>query len=249
MPLNHASAYNIKYMATQYANGKIVTDGLVLALNAADKNSYPGSGTTWTDISGNRNNGTLTNGPTFNSGNGGHIQFDGADDYVTLGDQSSLGFTSGVFSIEAWMYIPSSWTGGSQYPNLVSKGATAGWDTNGWALFVFRDWSGPYAWGCGMRNGGTTNIVSRGSCASNIYLNVVMTLNGSTVELYENGSLITTGAQTINPGSNSTSVYVGADVNLQCFPGRVASCKAYNRALSATEILQNYNAQKSRFGL
>jgi len=54
-------------MAIQYANGKIVTDGLVLCLNAADKNSYPGSGTTWTDISGNGNSGTLTNGPTFNS--------------------------------------------------------------------------------------------------------------------------------------------------------------------------------------
>jgi len=200
-------------------------------------------------MSGLGYNGTLTNGPTFSSGNGGYIQFDGADDYVTLGNQSGLGFTSGVFSIEAWMYIPSSWTGGSQYPNLVSKGATAGWDTNGWSLFVFRNWSGPYAWGCGMRNGGSTTIVTRGSCASDTYLNVVMTLDGSNVRLYENGSSITSGAQTISPGSNSTAVYIGADVNLQCFPGRVAIIRAYNKTLSASEILQNYNAQKSRFGL
>jgi hypothetical protein len=76
-------------MAVQYASGKIVTSGLVLALDAADKNSYPGSGTTWTDLSGNGNNGTLVNGPTFSSANGGSIVFDGVDDYVTCGTNSS----------------------------------------------------------------------------------------------------------------------------------------------------------------
>lgn len=65
--------------------GGIVTNGLVLALDAAKKDSYPGSGTVWRDISGNGNNGTLTNGPTFNSGNGGSIVFDGVDDYVEYG--------------------------------------------------------------------------------------------------------------------------------------------------------------------
>ncbi len=235
-------------MTTSYSP-LIVTDGLVMYLDAANPKSYPGTGTTWTDISRNNNNGTLINGPTFNSGNGGYIQFDGADDYVTLGDQPGLGFTSGVFSIEAWMYIPSSWTGGSQYPNLISKGATAGWDTNGWSLFVFRNYGSPYTWGCGMRNGGSNNIVVRGGCASDTYLNVVMTLDGSTIRLYENGSLITTGTQTINPGSNSTPVYIGADVNLQCFPGRVAITRAYNKTLSASEVLQNYNATKTRYGL
>jgi hypothetical protein len=70
-------------MATQYAFGKIVTNGLVLALDAADKNSYPGSGTTWRDMSGNNSNSTLTNSPTFNSANGGSIVFDGVDDYTT----------------------------------------------------------------------------------------------------------------------------------------------------------------------
>jgi len=242
-----ATQDNLEAANIEYEN--IVTDGLVLNLDAGFVGSYPTTASTWYDLSGNAYNGTLTNGPTFNSANGGYIQFDGANDYVTLGNQSGLGFTSGVFSIEAWIYIPSSWTGGSQYPNLVSKGATAGWDTNGWSLFVFRNWVGPYAWGCGMRNGGSVNVVYRGSCASDTYLNVVMTLDGSNVRLYENGSSITSETQTVNPGSNSTAVYVGADVNLQCFPGRVASCKAYNRTLSATEVLQNYNAQKGRFGL
>jgi len=63
---------------------KIVTSGLVLALDAADKLSYRGSGTTWRDLSGNNNTGTLTNGPTFNAGNLGSIVFDGTNDYVNI---------------------------------------------------------------------------------------------------------------------------------------------------------------------
>jgi len=80
-----------------YSNGPtIVTDGLVLALDAADKNSYPGSGTTWNDLAGS-NNGTLTNGPTFDSGNGGSIVFDGVDDYVNL---SNLGLPTSFFTCQ-----------------------------------------------------------------------------------------------------------------------------------------------------
>ena len=70
-------------MATQYAFGKIVTDGLVLALDAADKNSYPGSGTTWRDMSGNNITGSLINSPTFNTSNGGNFGFV-ADDYIVM---------------------------------------------------------------------------------------------------------------------------------------------------------------------
>ena len=67
---------------------RIVTDGLVFCVDAGDKMSYPGAGTTWTDLSKNRNNGTLTNGPTFDSANGGSIVFDGTDDYVNFGSQT-----------------------------------------------------------------------------------------------------------------------------------------------------------------
>ena len=77
-------------MATQYAFGKIVTNGLVLALDAADRNSYPGSGTTWFDVSGNNNHITLTNGPTFDSGSIKSISFDGVDDFGTINSNASL---------------------------------------------------------------------------------------------------------------------------------------------------------------
>ena len=65
-----------------YYGPRIVSNGLVLCLDAANKRSYPGTGTTWTDLSGNSNNGTLTNGPTFSAGNMGSILFDGTNDYV-----------------------------------------------------------------------------------------------------------------------------------------------------------------------
>lgn len=232
-----------------YNETNIVRNGLVLHLNAGIANSYPGSGTTWTDLSGNGYNGALTNGPTFNTGNGGYISFDGSNDFVDLGNQSVLNFTGGIFTIETWFYIPSSWTGGSQYPNLFSKGATAGWDTNGWSLFVFRDWSGPYAWGYGARNGGSVDIVTRSSAPSNSYLHAVITLNGSTIRLYENGSQVTSSNQNVSPGSNSTGVLIGRDDNALSFPGRVGITSAYNRALSESEVLQNFNANRRRFGV
>jgi hypothetical protein len=230
-----------------------ITNGLVLSLDAANAKSYVSGSTTWRDLSGNNNSGSLVNGPTFSSANGGSIVFDGVDDFVNIGNQSSLGFTNGIFTVDTWIYIPSSWTAGSQYPNLISKGATAGWDTDGWSLFVFRDYPNPsiYSWGCGMRNGGSNNVFARNGCSTNTYLNIVMVLNGSgtTIRLYENGSQIATGTQTINPASNSTNVLIARDNNIQSFPGRVATIKIYNRALSASEIAQNYDAQKSRFGL
>ena len=82
---------------------KIVTSGLVLALDAADKLSYPGSGTTWRDLSGNNNIGTLTNGPTFSGANMGSIVFDGTNDCVTLAINSLFNFGTGDFSIFCWI--------------------------------------------------------------------------------------------------------------------------------------------------
>ena len=97
-------------------SGHIVTDGLVLALDAANAKSYPGSGTTWSDLSGNRNTGTLTNGPTFNSGNGGGIVFDGVDDYVDCGNSSTLQINQGTIS--AWVKTSSP---GSSFRGIITK--------------------------------------------------------------------------------------------------------------------------------
>ena len=86
------------------SSGPIITSGLVLFLDAGNTSSYPGSGTTWTDLSGNGNNGTLTNGPTYTSSNGGAIVFDGINDFVNSGSSISL---PGDISVFAWVYASS----------------------------------------------------------------------------------------------------------------------------------------------
>jgi hypothetical protein len=229
-----------------YYGGPIVTDGLVLAMDAGNLVSYESGSTIAYSMTGSLS-GSLVNSVGYTLNNGGGFDFDGINDHIDLGDQSSLDFTNGVFSIECWVYFPSSWTGGSQYPNLVSKGATAGWDTDGWALFGFRDWGGGKSWGLGIRNGATARIVSIGNRATDEYLHIVATLDGSTMKLYENGVQVSTNSQTINPASNNTKVYIGRDAASNYFPGKIANVKAYNKTLSDSEVLQNYNAQKARF--
>ena len=239
--------FNIDYPA-------IVTDGLVLNLDAGFTPSYPTTNTTWYDVSGGGNNGTLINGPTFSSGNGGSIVFDGIDDAVTLGDVGSLSFTNGIFSTSVWLKIPSTWTGGSQYPNLVSKGAYAGWDTNGWSVFIFRNrGSGTgYSTGIGVRNGDEyLSGQEVYNLPTNTIFNVVATAEGSgnSIKVYINGVVSLTGTQTINPASNNDNVTIARGPTSQWFPGNIYLTQIYNRTLSSSEVLQNFNATKGRFGL
>jgi len=103
---------------------KIVTDGLILALDAGNRFSYPGSGTTWSDLSGNGYNGTLINGPTFSNG---AIVFDGTDDYVLINN----GFTNlfknkSYWSTSIWIKVVAWGSGNDSYPVLVSIGAGQG---------------------------------------------------------------------------------------------------------------------------
>jgi hypothetical protein len=227
-------------MATQYAFGQIVTNGLVLALDAADKNSYPGSGTTWTDISRNGNNGTLTNGPTFNSANGGNIVFDGADDYVSCGNNSNLQIDQGTIS--AWVKTTSP---GAGFRGIITK-------QNNYALFTNDSVLVTYDWGnAQIRNTGI-NI------ADGTWKNVAMSFTTNTgtpsnnAIIYLNGSAILT--TTVKYSNNTIDIELGrggsgGGGNTQLLNGNISTGLVYNRALSATEVLQNYNATKSRFGL
>ncbi len=113
---------------------RIITDGLVLALDAANQKSYPGSGTTWSDLSGNGNNGTLTNGPTFDSGNNGSIIFDGVDDYITTGTTPSQLQGNPSFTVSGWFYrnanLPvntGTWGFGG---NVTNQGINSWWSSN-----------------------------------------------------------------------------------------------------------------------
>jgi hypothetical protein len=131
-------------MSTQYAFGRIVTSGLVLALDAADRNSYPGSGTTWTDVSGNGNNGTLTNGPTFSNNS---IVFDGVDDYVVVGSFNQLPTGSSARTVNIW-FNPNitTWQGNVNslffYGTTGVNGAVFGIDFDTYPTMEIYTWGG-----------------------------------------------------------------------------------------------------------
>ena len=227
-----------------YLNGgRIVLDGLVLALDAGDKNSYPGNGTTWSDYSGNGNNGTLTNNTTFNSGNGGYMVFDGVDDYVNCGSSTSIAIT-GDMSICAFVYFSSL----SGYNSILGKTSNnsipASYD-------YYTNPGSPTSLTFLRGNGSSySSVISNTNMSANTWHGIAVTMAGTSVTHYLNGNSNGTGTLSTTIGDNGNSLYIGnrgdlfTDMN-----GRIASVLIYNRALSASEILQNYNAQKTRFGL
>ena len=217
-------------MATKYSP-KMVTDGLVLSLDAANTKSYPRSGTTWTDLSGNSNTGTLTNGPTFSAGNMGSIVFDGTNDYVNI---SSLITGNQSFSWGAWIN-----------PTATGTPVLFGNVSNGLAMISYWDSANNK-----VRVGtyGNDRLTSGTAIPPSTWGYTFWTWNGTTLTSYTNG--IADGTAT-GFSFNISNLYttIGNSVNSQYFTGRIAQTLVYNRALTAAEILQNYNATKSRFGL
>jgi hypothetical protein len=229
---------------------KIVTNGLVLCLDAANTRSYVSGSTTWNDLTGNFNNGTLTNGPTFNASNGGSSVFDGIDDYV--GKNSSID-TGQNFSISAWIKPGAinvrNGVLGNSYPYL---GSSRGWyfatatnygsNTNTFFISIGND----NAYRTATNNSITLNTWN--------YICGTVTNGGQDIKLYSNG--IETGYNGGILQSNTITYatpefYVGRRVSTtpEPFIGSIATSQIYNRVLSAQEILQNYNATKGRFGL
>jgi hypothetical protein len=215
----------------------IVTDGLVLYLDAANTKSYPTTGTTWNDLSGNNNNGTLINGPTFNSANNGSIVFDGVDDY-----------TSGS------ILVPSTFTTNFWFKPLQLRNYNPGFIINNWGDFIWHTTSDGSIY-CGTDLGNRFNPSSPGCGPGSIIVNTIYnytyTYNLGVGSLYKNGTLTTT--------SNSHTIPVSAGTVKNYFvassPGGGISnvisyiFQIYNRALTAQEVLQNYNATKQRYNL
>lgn len=222
------------------AGPDIITDGLVLELDAGDRNSYPGTGTTWRDLSGNSNNGTLTNGPTFNSGNLGSIVFDGVDDNVTITSNPVL---TNQITAEFWV-------------NLSAPTATYGWLFGRELSYRIIYKTTEIQWICATTNNswyspGTALVVTT-SITSQI-THIVANYDGTNNRLYINGTLISTGSNISGNILNNDTYYImrdgSPDTNISFGKGNIYSHRIYNRALSTTEILQNYTAMKTRFGL
>jgi Concanavalin A-like lectin/glucanases superfamily len=240
---------------TFLANSPIVLGGLVVWLDAGVSDSYPAGGTVWRDLASS-NNGTLTNGPTFSKSNGGSLVFDGVDDFAEITNNNSLSFGSGEFTIEVFFKPKVSQTGGN-FPAIINKSvgdftnpvSTSG--VTGWILFWI---SNRYEFRLGDSST-TFNSITFPSLVTNDdtwrYLAVTIPADSSLIKGYYNGNMVITGTKTL---TNDTNTNVSLTINSWRQFGRrlnsqTASVKLYNRTLTPSEILQNYNAMKGRFGL
>ena len=229
-----------------FTGPNIVTEGLVLALDAGNKKSYPGSGTTWTDLSGNGNNGTLTNmsATPLDSGNGGSLEFDGVNDYVSI---TYPVFTSPTaLTIGGWFRKVS---GGANYETVLHQSTDT--SIGGSAYWFGVDLNDNITATIGARTGvgwsaGQTNIV----VSYDKWYSVFASWDGSSVKVYVNGELIKSySLSTYTDPGTVTRIGASGDASGYLFSGYVGPTFIYNRALTPQEIQQNYNATKSRFGL
>ena len=226
----------------------IVTDGLILCLDAANTKSYPGSGTAWNDLSGNGHTATM-NGATYNSGNGGCFIFDGTNDYGKIDDSSDFLFGTGSFTEEAWH----------------KRGGNTTWET---PIVRGEDnsWGGLWINSAGEFNPfhytestGTVAYDTNDAVGTDWVHHVTTTTNtGSdvTLRVYKNAVLQATAGLTAS-GWQPKNITVGTDLWVggilgasYWYEGKIAVCRLYKgKALTAAEVLQNYNAFKGRYGL
>jgi len=215
---------------------KIVTGGLALHLDAAQLRSYPGSGTTWSDLSGNGRNMTLYNSPAFSTLNGGCIDFDGSNDYAQTTNNGLGTGASRPHTLDMWV----------NFDVLTS--------TRWWLAVIGQYDAGAHHWigqsptttqfGVWLGTQLQPNLISTGS-----WLNIVSTFNGSNLTNYVNMTQLGPVSATEFNFTNQNftiGLRLGAE---NYFNGKISMVKLYNRALTAAEVLQNFNALKSRFGL
>jgi hypothetical protein len=225
-------------MAFNYSP-KMITDGLVLYYDAANSISYVSGSTTWNDLSRNGNNGTLVNGPTFDSSNGGNIVFDGTNDYVSVSNNINPTNITLDFFYKVLNEGP--------YGYLVSNSKDLGAPEKGYDFRIsgrtpiFKIWNT------------ATSSVSGNLITLNQIHHISATYDGTEQKIYQNGVLVNTVSTTLGIGNPpSYNLVIGAmgfNPPVYNMNGSIYTSKIYNRALSAQEVLQNYNATKRRFGL
>jgi hypothetical protein len=223
----------------------IVLDGLIFYLDAGNNRSYAGSGTTCYDLSPNTKSGTLTNGPTYSSSNGGFFALDGGDDYIA----TNYGITSaGSYTVMNWVKLDSY----SDYDMIFGQnpvleygvGSAVGGGANGRADLLFYSGNGS-AWNPGL-------YFPNGTPAIGEWTHCTIVSTQGEVRYYKNGSLWDSLTDAGVTGGNSTKLYFGSrgqDLSWNYLHGAIANCLIYDRALTAAEVLQNFEVHKSRFGV
>jgi hypothetical protein len=221
---------------------RIVTDGLVLCLDAANARSYPGTGTTWTDRSASGNHGTLTNGPTFDSDNGGGIVFDGADDRISIGssffnqkivDSLSVVCFARCTNMGRYQVI-----GGGQDTTFIRYTASL----NAGAF--------PNRFGFDLETVSTGQArLSSNIYASNEWHHLVGTYDGSSTKLFVDGNLEDSTSSYSGNVQDFDEVRLGDDITWsgRAYQGKLTSFLMYNRALTSEEVRQNFEATKGRY--
>jgi hypothetical protein len=221
----------------------IVGDGLLVYLDVGNSSSYPGSGTTWTDLTGNGYNATLVNTPTYSSSDGGYLDFNGTNQYATVYGFPGSTFSSGNWTVQCWSY----WDA-LDNKCLLSQGTTT---NNGGLHLITRNVSGTNRYLFGMFN---NDMTSDGVAVTGAWKFTTWTYNDTTGEkqLYVQSTLDKAQTQNLYTGTdNNTEIgRIGWNgTNTYYFDGRIAQMYIYNKILSSTEITANYDASKARYGL
>lgn len=226
---------------------KVITDGATLHFDIADVDSYSGSGTSITDLTGNSNTGTLTNGPTFNSGNGGSIVCDGVDDYISVANSSTINPNTGSFTLIVW---------GNSDP---SNGG------DGWDLWVGKRNGGSNGYYLGVNNPSGVKFMlgnDAGSRTDTGFLTYtfntwamftcILDRSSNTQTIIKNNfDEITSTTPAGGNYYNTTNLSIGGDIGINAYyvNGKIGLTLIYNRALQRHEVAQIYNATKTRFGV
>jgi hypothetical protein len=217
---------------------QIITNGLVLALDAGNTKSYVSGSTTWFDKSGRGNNGTLINGPTFNSANGGSIVFDNVDDYATA-SSAAFTFGTGDFTMDIWIKPLSFTTYGHMLSLPDQNTFTLKFDTTadspgGGVIYYYPN-----------TNYGNTPLWK---ATVNTWYNITLVRLSNVAYTYLNG-IFTGTSSGFNHNITTQNLFIHKGWSVEYASSQMAAIKIYNRALSATEVSQNFNALRGRFGI
>jgi hypothetical protein len=235
--------FNIDYPA-------IITDSLLWCVDAGFTPSYSTTGTTWYDISGNGKNGTLINGTSYNSSYSGSLVFDGVDDYAYFSNISSTFPPQGTVSFWMWADVVENYRNPLQFTNI--NGSNVG--------IRFEEYTpgDQFHGGFNALFGNNSNFTGYrylpypGVLTANAWYNVVLAWNTSTSNIvgYLNNDLKFNANDAIYAPTNINNLVVGTGFSMdRCWKGRISGVMIYTKQLSSTEVSQNYNAQKGRFGL
>jgi hypothetical protein len=223
----------------------VISDGLVLDLDASNPTSYSGTGSTWYDLSGLNNDATLVNSPTYSSDYGGYLTINGTNQYVTIANNASL--DDNTVTVSVWcQYTTVTASGGAGYGSIISLGSSSG-TYNGWNLYIYLN-----TLNAQIKNNPSPSVtdIAGTTLSTGTWYNITLVaVSGGTSYLYLNNVLLNSAATIGFTVTNSQPLRIGRAVDAfwSYFGGNLGQITLYNRALTTLELTQNYNNTLGRF--